>query len=59
MNLLTKFANCVVGSIIVGAGVIAIMTLVGMMMETAANRNEDHDRCLKHATTGYEIEKCR
>lgn len=36
----------------------AIMVL-GMMIDTAAHRQEQHDRCLKNATNGYEIERCK
>jgi hypothetical protein len=38
---------------------IGALLLLGMMMDGANQRSEDHDRCMKHATNGYEIEKCR
>lgn len=44
---------------IVGAMFIGLMTVFGMMIEGVAQRSEDHDRCMKHATNGYEIERCR
>jgi hypothetical protein len=57
--VIEKLLNWLVGPILVVGGFLAIMTVIGMMMDTAAERSEDHDRCMKHATNGYEIEKCR
>jgi hypothetical protein len=48
-------AACVVGlGMLLGA-----LVVLGMMIETAGQRSEDHDRCMKRATNGYEIERCR
>lgn len=46
------------GAFFVG-GIVAFFVVFGMMMEGASQRSEDHDRCMKHATNGYEIERCR
>lgn len=46
------------GVVVVIAMLVAALTVFGMMMDGAAQRSEEHDRCLKHATNGYEIERC-
>lgn len=33
--------------------------IVGSVIDGAARHSEDHDRCLKAATNGYEIKQCR
>jgi hypothetical protein len=44
----------------VGIGMfVGIIAIIGISMENASQRNADHDRCMKHATNGYEIERCR
>jgi hypothetical protein len=47
------------GAVFVIVGVIAVLAVVGMMMEGATQRHEEHDHCMKHAENGYEIERCR
>lgn len=47
------------GAIFVAVGFIAMMALFATIVDNAAQRNVDHDRCMKHATNGYEIERCR
>ena len=39
-------------------GALALITIVGMVIESRGTYVEDHERCLKHATNGYEIEQC-
>lgn len=48
-------ASCVTG-LVMGFGVLLVL---GQMIEVAGQRSEDHNRCMKHATNGYEIERCR
>ena len=38
---------------------IGVMVLLGTILDTAAQHSEQHDRCMKRATNGYEIERCR
>ena len=40
------------------AMLIGLLLLVGMMIDGYAQYDEQHDRCLKHATNGYEIREC-
>ena len=40
-------------------GALALIVIVGMMIESRGTYVEDHGRCLKQATNGYEIERCR
>jgi hypothetical protein len=47
------------GAVVVVVGLIAGLAVFGMMMDGAAYRSEEHSRCMKHATNGYEIEQCR
>jgi hypothetical protein len=46
---------CVVGP----AMLCGSLLLLGMMIDGVAQYDEDHDRCLKNATNGYEIKQCR
>jgi hypothetical protein len=48
-------AACVVGLIMV----FGVLMTLGQMIEVASWRSEQHDRCLKSATNGYEIKQCR
>lgn len=41
------------------AGAFLLLGLLGLMVDTVADRSEQHDRCLKQATNGYEIRRCR
>ncbi len=38
---------------------IGALWLLGSMGEGIGRHNAEHDRCLKHATNGYEIKQCR
>lgn len=38
---------------------IGMLWLLGSMGEGISRYNSEHDRCLKHATNGYEIKQCR
>ena len=40
-------------------GLIALITIVGMIIEARTTYVDDHERCLKQATNGNEIEQCR
>lgn len=54
-----KVAIWIISAVIATGGFIGIVTVFGLMMEVAGQQSEDHDRCLKRATNGYEIERCR
>ena len=41
------------------AGALAVLTVLGMAIEGIGRHQEDRERCLKQATNGYEIERCR
>lgn len=45
--------------IFVPLGLIAFMVVFGAFIEMAAERAEQRDRCLRQATNGYDIERCR
>lgn len=36
-----------------------LVFVLGPMIDGVAHRSEEHDRCLKNATNGYEIKQCR
>lgn len=38
---------------------VGAMALVASVIDGAAQHSERHDRCLKQATNGYDIQKCR
>ena len=38
---------------------LVVMWFVASAFETIGEYNAQHDRCLKHATNGYEIRECR
>jgi hypothetical protein len=38
---------------------IGVIYLLGSMGESYSQYREDYDRCMKHATNGYEIERCK
>jgi hypothetical protein len=49
----------VVGSIF-GVGMfIAALAVLGSVLDGVSRHVEEHDRCMKRATNGYEIERCR
>ena len=41
------------------AMVIGTIFILGLMIENVGQYHEEHDRCLKLATNGYEIKQCR
>jgi len=45
--------------IILPPALLGAMTLLGLVIDIAAQHSEQHDRCLKQATNGYEIRACR
>jgi hypothetical protein len=49
----------IIAPIMFVGGLLVVFTVIGMMMEMAAENSEDYERCLNHATNGYEIEKCK
>lgn len=40
------------------AGFIIVLCVAVAMIDGIAQYSEQHDACLKHATNGYEIERC-
>ena len=45
--------------ILVPPMLLGVLMVVGMMIEVIGQHNEEHERCLKRATNGYEIRQCR
>lgn len=41
------------------AGLFAVVWFLGGAVETIAEHSEQHDRCLKQAKNGYDIQRCR
>lgn len=54
-----KMGLWLLGTVAVAVMFLALMALFAAIVENAGQRNEDHDRCMKNATNGYEIERCR
>jgi hypothetical protein len=48
-------AATIVGLLMTGA----VLLVLGEMIDGANERSADHERCLKHATNGYESKECR
>ena len=45
---------------VVGLGMfIGMLLVLGLMIDNAGQYREEHDRCLKRSTNGYEIRECR
>jgi len=51
--------NIIAWGVVFPAMFIGAIWMFGMMIDGVAQRSEEHDRCMKHATNGYEIERCR
>jgi hypothetical protein len=49
----------IVCGILVIFGFIGILAIVGNAIEIRGEYAEQHDRCLKNAANGLEIERCR
>jgi hypothetical protein len=47
------------GIILIAAGALAFLYLLGTAVENIGERQDEHNRCLKNATNGYEIQQCR
>lgn len=54
-NILTIIA----GIILVPPMFLGVMMLIGLVIEGIGENSEQHDRCLKAATNGYDIKRCR
>ena len=39
-------------------GFLLLMWFLATVMENAGERSEQHDRCMKRASNGFEIERC-
>lgn len=57
-NMLIKIIGYIGMGIFGVSLLLAVIGLLGVMIDTTAKRNTSHDRCLKHATNGYEIWEC-
>ena len=44
--------------LIVPMGFFAIVMFIGVMIDSRGEYDTQHDRCLKTATSGYEIREC-
>jgi hypothetical protein len=47
-----------IDGIVALVGALALIVIVGMVIESRGTYVEDHERCLKQAINGYEIEQC-
>jgi Tfp pilus assembly protein PilN len=53
-------ALCMSVAFVVGLAMfLGVVLLLGQIMDVQTQRIEDHERCLKHATNGYDIQQCR
>lgn len=53
-------AVCFVIAGIIGTVIASVIIFcLGMLLEGITYDKQEYERCLKHATNGYEIEKCR
>jgi hypothetical protein len=59
MSKNTTWKEWIVLALLVPPLLFVAMIIVGTVIDTAAQNSERHDRCLKNATTGYEIKQCR
>lgn len=48
-----------VAFVIASAMFLGVVLLLGQILDVQTQRLEEHERCLKHATNGYDIERCR
>jgi hypothetical protein len=55
MDWLVEIAAAIAGLLMAAA----VLLVLGEMIDGANERSADHERCLKHATNGYEIKECR
>ena len=58
-SMFGEILTCIMGAMIVGVAFFAGSALLGLMIDGMGTYQEQHERCLKSATNGYEIEKCR
>ena len=54
-----RILGIVMAVILVPPMLLGVLMVVGMMIEVIGQHNEEHERCLKRATNGYEIRQCR
>lgn len=59
MIYVRKIVGAVLITITVTVGAVMVLGLIGAAVEGVADWQVEHDRCLKHATNGYEIRRCR
>lgn len=45
--------------VLAGVGALMILSLLGSALESAADWQIEHERCLKRATNGYDAARCR
>jgi hypothetical protein len=48
-----------IATVITLVGAVVVVSVIGMTIESIGQHQEYRERCLKQATNGYEIEKCR
>lgn len=54
-----KIALWLLGAVAVIVMFLALMALIATIVDNAADRSIEHERCMKQATNGHEIEQCR
>lgn len=56
---LKKILSGAAMAVVFAVGALMLLSLVGAAFETMADWQIEHKRCLKRATNGYDIARCR
>jgi TM2 domain-containing membrane protein YozV len=59
MTILGKIGLGILTAAFAFLGMLVVMLVLGYMLEGVGQYNDEHDRCLTHATNGYEMRQCR
>lgn len=59
MNVIKSAIAYIAGTVVVVICAFVILGFVGAAIEGVTDWQIEHERCLKHATNGYEIRRCR
>lgn len=59
MKFLVTVASYVAGGIVLAVCAVAVLSVIGAVIEGVTDWQVEHERCLKRATNGYEIRRCR
>jgi hypothetical protein len=58
-NIILVAVSWIVGAPLAIAMFLVLVVILGLMIDGIGQYDEQHDRCLKNATNGYEIKECR